>query len=249
MTAVLEHVSLEDGRPAAAKQPVAVEPELHVLGKVQRHDSRFCVFTLATVAALVLGFVVFEIPGSTPGFWEGHGQAGTLASSMILWPPAVLNGQFWRILTSPLIHVGVLHLAVNVTGLVTLGTATERRLGARRTALIFAAGLLVSGVAAALVFPHQYGAGASGGVTALAGALVALLIHEPRQRHALGWVGALVVGLVVSWFTAHGISWAAHCAGLITGCLVAWRMRSDRPRIFANATAPRIATVLPIAMP
>tara|TARA_R110002096_G_scaffold77896_7_gene183273 strand:- start:2592 stop:4796 length:2205 start_codon:yes stop_codon:yes gene_type:complete len=97
---------------------------------------------------------------------------------------ASLSGEWWRLVTSMFLHVGVGHLLLNVYGLWVLGRLVEQMQGSLRTLAIYA----VSGFAGAMASTYLGGAatavGASGAVVGLMGAAVAELgvyrSHYPR---------------------------------------------------------------------
>ncbi len=146
--------------------------------------------------------------------------------------PSTLGGQWWRLLTSVFLHIGFLHLAVNMWCLWNLGALAETVFG-RAT---FTAVYLVTGIAGAVAsiawHPLATSAGASGAIFGVAGALIAFfyLAHLPFARAA---VKSTLRSLVI--FAAVNLGWglyrpamenkpgvdnAAHLGGLISGLLI-----------------------------
>ena len=105
------------------------------------------------------------------------------------FPEAVLaSHQWWRILTAMFVHVGLIHLALNMWCLWNLGVIGEPLLGFFGTCSVYvltgAAGNLLS-VALSVYFGQDVvGAGASGAVFGIAGVLIVLFsnkrLAEPR---------------------------------------------------------------------
>lgn len=98
----------------------------------------------------------------------------------------LMNGEWWRIVTAMFVHVGLLHLATNMWCLWNLGLLAEPLMGSVGVFAVYvltgAAGNLLSTCVnwirpihegGNLVFPA--GAGASGAVFGIAGALIVLL--------------------------------------------------------------------------
>ncbi|MEI9967187.1 MAG: rhomboid family intramembrane serine protease [Terracidiphilus sp.] len=99
----------------------------------------------------------------------------------------LVNGEWWRIVTAMFVHVGILHLATNMWCLWNLGLLAEPLMGSFGLFAVYiltgAAGNLLS-TAKNWMFPShdasgalyfQAGAGASGAVFGIAGALIVLL--------------------------------------------------------------------------
>ena len=132
-----------------------------------------------------------------PGF-SGHGGASRQSRESHHRPTdavgreqrrrVLIGGQWWRIVTAMFVHVGILHLATNMWCLWNLGLLAEPLMGSVGVVAVYiltgAAGnllsTLVTGSAISRsggVFPA--GAGASGAVFGIAGALIVLL-KSPR---------------------------------------------------------------------
>ncbi|HWM88547.1 MAG TPA: rhomboid family intramembrane serine protease [Kofleriaceae bacterium] len=136
---------------------------------------------------------------------------------------ATAAGDWWRLVSSNFLHVGVLHLALNMYGLWVLGRLVEQFLGRTRMAVLFVL-TGVCGAAASLAFGGPAtSAGASGAVFGLLGAAVAeLALH--RKLYPRRWSGALLGNLiflavanVVIGFMYPMIDQSAHLGGLAAG--------------------------------
>jgi rhomboid protease GluP len=134
-----------------------------------------------------------------------------------------LLAQPWRMLTSNYVHIGLLHIALNMWCLWNLGALAERIFD--RWTYFFT--YTLCGLAGSLVsiglHPTRVGAGASGAIFGLAGALISALYlgHLPVHPSALkatlksllSFAGYnLFFGAVVP-----AIDNSAHIGGLVTG--------------------------------
>jgi len=139
------------------------------------------------------------------------------------WGPYTLTSQPWRILTSNYVHIGIIHIALNMWCLWNLGALAERIFDRWTYALTYTA----CGIAGSLVglwwHPMTVEAGASGAIFGIAGVLIAALYLgrlpvppsaiKATLKSLLSFAGYnLFFGAVVP-----GISNAAHLGGLITG--------------------------------
>jgi membrane associated rhomboid family serine protease len=134
----------------------------------------------------------------------------------------------WRVFTFSFLHLNVLHLVLNVAGLVWLGGVVERRLGRIGVLAVFAVSAITSGIAGMLlgsVLPTTgIAVGASGAIYGLlAGSLI--LVHrspaaasgDRRLRRVL--LNVAVVAVIISF--VPGVSLAGHLGGFIGGAIVA----------------------------
>ena len=172
----------------------------------------------------------------------------------------LLNGDWWRIVTAMFVHVGILHLATNMWCLWNLGLLAEPLMGSVGVFAVYlltgAAGNLLSTMvnwvwpirdaAGGVAFP--VGAGASGAVFGIAGALIVLLKSQrlpvppdelKKLRKSVIYFAAinLVLGLSISAGThvigsGLRIDNMAHLGGFTCGLLFAAPMvpRFGSPR-------------------
>jgi len=168
---------------------------------------------------------------------------GTISGSVTEWGAAMRDERLLTLVSALFIHLGPIHLISNLLFLFIFGLPAERSLGAWRFLLLFLAGGALANLAAALLMgqPARAIIGASGGVSAVIGAYLALF---PTARLGvvvpLGvWLefikipAALLIGL---WallqlvFTFVGpsfgaVAWWAHLAGFVVGLLYALALK------------------------
>jgi rhomboid protease GluP len=159
----------------------------------------------------------------------------------------LIYGEWWRIISAMFVHVGIIHLATNMWCLWNLGLLAEPLMG---SAGLMAAYILTGAAGNLLstfynwVWPihdtsgapfFQAGAGASGAVFGIAGALIVLLkskrLPVPAQelkklRKSVIYFAAinLVIGFSVNFgsgFTGVSVDNSAHVGGFACGLLFA----------------------------
>jgi membrane associated rhomboid family serine protease len=141
----------------------------------------------------------------------------------------LVQGQWWRLLSCCFVHIGLLHLGVNMISLWSVGRFVEALLGQWRFLVLY----LISGLAGSCAMvlvnpPFVLGAGASGAVWGLMIALVVWVFLHRRDigRQASFLLGQLVFFVILGVYisTLPGISAAAHFAGgaggLVAGLLL-----------------------------
>jgi len=139
------------------------------------------------------------------------------------WGPYTLTTQPWRILTSNYVHIGIIHITLNMWCLWNLGALAERIFDRWTYVLTYTACGIGGSILGVWWHPETVEAGASGAIFGIAGALIAALylgrlpVHpsalKATLKSLLSFAGYnLFFGAVVP-----GISNAAHLGGLITG--------------------------------
>lgn len=165
--------------------------------------------TLIAVNALV--YVLTAVQAGNPVY----NSMSRLFRELSLVPALVHDGEWWRVLTSGFLHIGPIHLLLNMLALWMLGRDLETVLGRGRFLTLYLVSML-GGAAAVMLFSpaEQAVAGASGAVFGLMGALVVVL---RRLRAPLGQVFGIIGINVIFSFTLAGISWEGHLGGLVVG--------------------------------
>jgi rhomboid protease GluP len=134
-----------------------------------------------------------------------------------------LSVQPWRMLTSNYVHVGLIHILLNMWCLWNLGALAERIFDRWTYFITYTFCGLAGSLASVSLHPTRLGAGASGAIFGLAGALISALYlgHLPVNPRALK---SILKSLVT--FAAYNLFFGAlvpvidntaHVGGLITG--------------------------------
>jgi rhomboid protease GluP len=137
--------------------------------------------------------------------------------------PMTTHGQWWRLLTSAFLHIGVMHLAVNMFALFIIGRFTERLFGNTGFLVLYVLGALAASLTSLSIHPLTVSAGASGAIFALYGGLFGfLLVRRSTMSYAtatsltLNAIGFVAFNLFYGLTKAH-IDMAAHVGGLLAG--------------------------------
>ena len=205
-------------------------PALHVRGLDRGHTGFHDLLAEATPVAFVTpALVALNVAVFLAMVYRGVPFLQPAAHQVLPWGanfgPLTEAGQWWRLLTACFLHFGILHVAVNMYVLYHAGVFTERLFGnLRYAAVYFLAG--VSGNIAGLFFhPFSVGAGASGAIFGVYGALLAFLLMRRGvvpAKAATGIAtsaGMFVVYTIVSGVVSKETDQVAHLAGLLTGFL------------------------------
>jgi membrane associated rhomboid family serine protease len=182
---------------------------------------------IAVPALIMLNLGVFVWTVVQAGSLNGNAES-QLFDQWALVPAAVQAGEWWRVVTSGFLHIGLIHLVFNMLALWVLGRDMELVLGRVRFLAVYLVALLGGAVAVMLFSPSYVPvAGASGAVFGLMGGLAVVL---RRMRVPPGQaIGLIVVNLVIS-FIIPGISIAGHLGGLVVGAAAAAALVYAPPR-------------------
>jgi membrane associated rhomboid family serine protease len=173
---------------------------------------QFTVQLLLGVNILVYGLCVMQA-----------GQAdipvGLLFRYGAMYSDAIERGEYWRMITAGFLHAGPLHILGNMLCLMLWGGPLERRLGALYFTLIYLSGLLGGAIVSDISHPGPYlSVGASGAISAVLGALLALRLLRLVD---LPWSFFVVnIGLNIAIAASFArIDWGAHLGGFIGGMI------------------------------
>lgn len=170
---------------------------------------------LVFILMLVSGVNLFQPENEELLFWGAN------------FRPYTLDGQYWRLFTSCFVHIGILHLLLNMYALVYIGLLLEPYLGKTR----MLAAYIITGIAASLASlwwnELTISAGASGAIFGMYGVFLALLttkLMDKTQQKTLLTSIVVYIGynLVYGLRPNSGIDNAAHIGGLVSGLLIGY---------------------------
>ncbi len=160
---------------------------------------------------------------------ELSGSSSTNTLDLLKWGanfyPYTFKNEWWRLITSAFLHIGLFHLIANMYSLYIIGRDIENQIGS----FFFFSLYLISGIAAGLAsgFYNLYivSAGASGAIFGIYGFdIVSVIISH---RHDTAKIRNVIINFILYlvFITIIGISAnfdnAAHFGGLIAGFIIA----------------------------
>ena len=144
---------------------------------------------------------------------------GSFAMAFGMIPAAIAQGEWWRLITSTLLHGSILHLLFNMYALYWLGPQLERSLGHSRFAALYILSALGGSVASYWFSDiNTVSVGASG---AIFGLITATIVIGRQMRTDVSQLVVLLGINVMIGFAQPGIDWRAHFGGAITGAAIA----------------------------
>jgi membrane associated rhomboid family serine protease len=203
-------------RAAITYVPPSCEPFNFAL----RARTRWAFVTPAIAAANVAVFLVMLVG---PGSFDDR---ETLLAWGASFGPRTTNGEWWRLISSTFVHVGLFHVLASVAGTLRAGLMLERLVGNVAFATTYIAAGVLAGLASLAMHPVSLHAGASGAVFGVYGMLIAALIWGMVKRTDVSVPPAALLQLapgaaffLLYTFVTEGLVTPAMLAGATVGCI------------------------------
>jgi membrane associated rhomboid family serine protease len=188
-------------------------------GGLQAAGRRWGAVTLTLIAANVAMFLISAVSAASVGSSPLDNYDSPVFDQLSQWPYGVqLFGEWWRVFTAAFLHIGPLHLAMNMLALLIFGSELERQLGRVRFLALYLLSAL-GGAAAIQLFgdPRVPVAGASTAIYGLLGGLAVLMLVNRQDLRGLFTL--LAINIFISFLP--GVSLLGHLGGLVAGALTA----------------------------
>ncbi len=178
---------------------------------------------IITYSLVIINILVFL---SMYIFGNGSTDINTLVNFGAIYSPLIKAGEYYRLLFAGFIHIGIIHLFVNMYSLLAIGTRLESLIGKWKFLIVYLVSLIVGNLMSMLFIGNSISAGASGALFGLFGALLYFGYH---YRVYLGSMMAsqIIPILLINFslpFFLSGIDLAAHIGGFAAGLLTLWAL-------------------------
>jgi membrane associated rhomboid family serine protease len=173
----------------------------------------------------------------------------TLRDIGLLSQSDLKNDIWWRLLTCGFVHIGILHIVMNMWAFRVLGTDGEWMWGGVRFAILYFLALW-GGSCAAITTAMNVG-GASGALCGLMAAEGAWLFlnrkHLPRRLVRSQMTSIFLSGLLIVFISmAPGVSGAGHLGGAVVGLVAAVLLHFNR---FGGTAVKAVTALLLVTLP
>ena len=196
---------------------------------LRRAGRRFGAVTVGLIVLNVAMFVATAVSAGLVGANPLDNQVSPLFAQLAQIPVLVQLGEDWRLLTAAFLHIGLMHLVLNMLALLVFGSELERQLGRWRYLAVYLVSLLGGAVALQLFGePVRPVAGASAAIYGLLGGLAVVMMS--RREDLRGLLTLLAINVFISFLP--GVSLLGHLGGLVagfvaTGVVVLARRRTE----------------------
>lgn len=191
----------------------------------EQSDAAASLFTVTNllVSAMIVTFGVgmqLALNAGVPAsVYLRYGNSPVL-NALAFSPQAISAGEWWRLWTYALVHVGGLHLLLNVYGHLIDGPVTEEMFGHGRFLVLYL--FATFGGALGALLTSRSVAGSSGAWCGLIGAQVAYMAFHRRrytEESVRDWrlrtVHVILLTALIS--TLPNVSWEGHLGGAVAG--------------------------------
>ncbi len=189
--------------------------------------------TTASSVMVAINLALYAVEWYMTQNGEGAPGMGGISSQVLLRlgakAPYILTGQWWRLVTAMFLHVGLLHIGMNMWCLVDLGPEVESLFNAAKFTVLY----LVTGVVGFLVSlwwsPFGLSAGASGAIMGLIGILIGASFHHGhlgKEYRSQLWRWVIYIAIFGIFFSVDN---AAHFGGLVSGLILGYLIPEGEP--------------------
>ncbi|MFS0672815.1 rhomboid family intramembrane serine protease [Ornithinibacillus sp. 179-J 7C1 HS] len=186
----------------------------------QKQDQRIFnygkpLFTYLLIAINAILYLLVELNG-------GSQDNKTLIDFGAKYNPLIVEGEWWRIISSMFLHIGFLHFASNMLFLYYFGSLAEKIYGSTRFFIIYMLAGIGGGLAS-FAFVTNISAGASGALYGLFGAFIYFgIFHRRIFLQTIGRDVLMLLGInILLGFILPQLDVYAHMGGLVAGFMAA----------------------------
>lgn len=195
-----------------------------------------CVLAYTATVAAAIASSSEPMQTALQSLWSLNGSEAVLVKLGGLDLTRVwIEQEWWRVLTTGLLHGSLVHLVLNLIALGSIGDWVEHIWGAWRTLIMFILSSIGGCLASLLWCEASMVVGASAGVLGQAGALLIVRrFGAPELQAKLEPVSGLSLALLILLClflgtVIPGIAQAGHLGGLCTGSALGWQLMRPRP--------------------
>jgi len=165
---------------------------------------------------VVVGVLVFiTLMQLSTGFNDSINLAG-------LVKPKTNDGEYWRLLTSTLLHANLFHILFNASAMYVIGKMLIRVTSLWHFFTVFLISGLMGSTFSLLLMPNATSVGASGGIMGLIGFILvmSLKLKSIPRNIIKSMLSSIILIAIIGISATETIDNAAHGGGLIAGMLL-----------------------------
>lgn len=174
----------------------------------------------STIILVILNCILFIITE----FYGGSGDIFNLIKMGAKVGALIWDGEYFRLVASLFLHMGIAHLLFNMFFLILFGPFIEKGWGSSKLLFIYISSGLIGNLLS-LKYSHSISTGSSGAVLGVIGALLVFLIINKKSIEknffllTMSFLFIFVIFTAYSTFFLKGIDNMAHIGGFLWGIL------------------------------
>jgi rhomboid protease GluP len=187
------------------------------VNKEAERDTFKCWVTYSIIALNVVAYIITS-------FLSGNifdSDINVLIKLGAKYNELIAEGQYYRLISCMFLHGGLLHVALNMYALYSIGPLVERLYGRAKYIIIyFASGILSS--LFSYIFSDSVSVGASGAIFGLLGTTLVFAVKARKNigRDFLRNIASVIIINLIIGFTMSNIDNFGHLGGLVGGILI-----------------------------
>ena len=194
--------------------------------------AKYPILCYAILAINAMVFLLMELNG-------GSTNTATLIDfGAVSYHLVFTYGEYYRLVAPIFLHIGFMHLLFNTMSMVLFGIRTEKYFGHIKFLVIYLASGVAGNLAMALASEFALGAGASGSLYGMMGALLSFTIlrRQNVENFRPAVLGMMIAVGIMMGFTMNqipdmpNVGNAAHIGGLVVGLGLGYILASDKQR-------------------
>ncbi len=192
-----------------------------------------------TIVLIIVNVVVFVVEFVLSGFSIDI-SATVLVSMGAMYPPLITDPvDLYRLVTPMFLHMGVIHLLLNMVALYSVGVTLERVLGHWNFLLLDRiGGITGNAISYASAMAFDWNTVSAGASTSVFGLFVAVLLlgvlcrgnRRALMQYSRGMIGVIVVNIIYT-FLVPSISVSGHLGGALGGLIAMFMIPSKALRV------------------
>ncbi len=180
--------------------------------------SLIAIMLIVFVLMVLSGVSIFDPSAAEIFVWGGNFQ------------PYTVVDDYWRLITHLFVHVGIIHLVLNLYALFIIGQYLEPIIGRGRLLLYFLITGIMGGIVSIWWDAGRISAGASGAIFGLYGVFMILLLSgllgKEMKKNLLTSIGVFIAANLI-YGIKDNIDNAAHLGGLVCGTFIGLLMTME----------------------
>lgn len=233
--------------PMCGREAVPARTFLHA--STGGHFISIIILTINIALFVLMALVEMRNGAGAEAFMQSA-STSVLGGIGALYPGALANGEWWRLVTWNFLHIGLVHLLFNSIALYQVGPQVEEIFGSAKFIFIYLVTGVVAGLASMIISP-SFTAGASGALFGLIGLMAAYgyrlggVFGRALMKSMLIWAAfGFAIGMM------PGINNIAHGGGFVAGVALAFVIPAESTMTVNSArlwNAVMIACMLIVA--